>query len=67
MDPNELLTTTEAAEIKGWSSRYIVKLIKAGRLDAIQKGGRYIIRRVDLDNIRPAERSPGRPKKNPEN
>jgi excisionase family DNA binding protein len=63
MEIDELLTTTEAAEIKGWTSRYIVKLIRAGRLDAINKGGRYLIRREDLDKIRPAERSPGRPPK----
>lgn len=63
MDLLELLTTTEAAEIKGWTSRYIVKLIKAGRLDAIKKGGRYLVPRPALDNIRPAARSVGRPPK----
>ena len=60
---DELLTTTEAAEIKGWTSRYIVKLIKAGRLEAIEKGGRFLIRRKDLENIKPGKRPPGRPPK----
>jgi excisionase family DNA binding protein len=61
MELDDLLTTTEAADIKGWTSRYIVKLIKAGRLEAIEKGGRYLVKREDLDNIKPAERPPGRP------
>jgi len=63
METEDLLTTSEAAKVKGWTSRYIVKLIKAGRLNAINKGGRYFILRSDLDHIRPASRPVGRPAK----
>lgn len=65
MELDDLLTTTEAAEIKGWTSRYITKLIRAGRLKATEKGGRYLIKRADLENIKPAERLPGRPPQSP--
>jgi excisionase family DNA binding protein len=63
MDENELLTSAEAADIKGWTSRYIVKLIREGRLAAVKKGGIYLIRRGDLESIKPAERTRGRPPK----
>lgn len=58
-----LLTTKEAAEIMGWSSRYIVMLINEGRLNAQKFGRDWVIRRKDLDDIAPAERLVGRPRK----
>jgi excisionase family DNA binding protein len=63
MDYDDLLTTKEAGQIKGWSDRYVAMLIREGRLKAKKKGGIWLIRRKDLDNIEPSERPVGRPRK----
>ena len=56
-----ILTTTQAAERLGISSRRVAALITAGKLPANQFGGSWMIREADLALV--ADRKPGRPKK----
>ena len=63
MDNKELISTKQAADLMGWTSRYVVMLVNEGRLKAQKIGRDWVIRREDLDNIAPASRSVGRPKK----
>jgi len=63
MSNTELLSTKEAADLMGWTSRYVVMLIHEGRLKAQKIGRDWVIKREDLGNIAPASRPVGRPKK----
>lgn len=55
----QYLTTTQAAERLGITSRRVVALINAGRLPAARLGRDWMIRERDLDAVR--DRKPGRP------
>jgi excisionase family DNA binding protein len=55
------LTTAQAAEKLGISSRRLLVLIQDGRLPAQPFGGTYMIQEKDLKLVR--DRKPGRPKK----
>ena len=66
MDKKQLLTTKEAANLMGWTSRYVVMMINQGRLQAQKIGRDWVIQREDLDNIAPASKPVGRPRKDSE-
>ncbi len=55
------LTTAQAAEKLGISSRRLLVLIHEGRLPAQPFGGTYMIQEKDLKLVK--NRKPGRPKK----
>lgn len=55
------LTTPQAAEQLGISTRRVRALIAAGRVPAERLGRDWIIAEPDLDAVR--DRKPGRPKK----
>jgi excisionase family DNA binding protein len=59
---DQLLTTKQVGEVLGLSQRRIVELINEGRLLATKVSHIWLIRRKDLDNIKPALRPVGRPK-----
>jgi excisionase family DNA binding protein len=61
IEPDDLLTTAQAAERVGIDSSRIRRYIKAGRLPATLYGKTWLIRASDLPLI--AERKPGRPRK----
>lgn len=46
-------------ETEGWTALYNVRSQRAGSLQAIQKGARYLILHSDLKKVKPAERPPG--------
>jgi len=54
---NMWLTTSEAAEQAGVTTRCITKWIAAGRPSAIKRGGRYLVRRSNL-TVRQTTRRP---------
>lgn len=56
-----ILTTAEAAEQLGVSSRRLRALIKSGKLPAEKFGTAYMINEKDLKLVK--DRKPGRPKK----
>lgn len=58
---SKLLSTKQAAELKGVSVRRIQALITKGQLEAEQVGRDYVIRASDLDRIKAGV--VGRPKK----
>ena len=51
---SDLLTVSEAAELKGVLPRTVRRRIERGRLPAVKKGTLWLIRRKDLDewNVR---------------
>lgn len=62
MNPNDYLTTAEAAAAVGVSLREIQRKINAGILPATKRGGIWFIARDDLEAARAShERGPGRP------
>jgi excisionase family DNA binding protein len=61
MGMETVLTTTQAAERLGVTSRRVAALITAGRLPATQFGGSWMIQESDLALI--ADRKVGRPPK----
>jgi excisionase family DNA binding protein len=62
VNPNELLTVTQAARLKGVTRQWITHLIKAGRLPVVQIAGRSFVRQQDVLSYKAAPK-PGRPKK----
>lgn len=49
---NDLLTVPQAAKLRGLTSpRWLLTLIHDGRLPATRIGGRWLIRRQDLDRL----------------
>ncbi|WP_157417546.1 helix-turn-helix domain-containing protein [Nocardioides sp. Iso805N] len=53
-DSNQWLSTGEAADLAGVTSRAIRKAIEGGRLQATEIGGRYRISREDLEQFKAA-------------
>lgn len=60
VEMNELLSTSEAAQILGVSQRLIGRYCKQGRLGQIVSG-RYLITRDEIRKFRKIKRHPGRP------
>lgn len=60
IDTNELLTVSQAAELRGVSRQAINHLIRQGKLEAVDIAGRRFVRRSALDKFEP-DRG-GRPK-----
>jgi len=58
---NELVGTTEAAEILDLSVRRVHKLAKDGRI-GMNVEGRYVFTRTELDQFKDIERPPGAPR-----
>ncbi len=48
--PDELLTPTQAARLKGVSRQWITNLIRDGRLPAVSIAGRNFVRQKDVLN-----------------
>jgi len=48
---NNLLTTKEVGELINRTAGRVVQLIRAGKLKAELKGGIYLIKKEDADNI----------------
>lgn len=57
----DVISTTEAAEILGVTTRRVLALIESGRLPAIRMRRFYVLRREDLALV--ADRKTGRPPK----
>jgi excisionase family DNA binding protein len=57
-NPEEWITSVQAAEEKGISRQAIAKAIRNGRLPAQRLGRYYMIRRSDLDAWTPSPRGP---------
>jgi len=60
IDSEELLTVTQAAELRGVSRQAINHLIRQNKLDAVDIAGRRFVRRSALEKFEP-DRG-GRPK-----
>jgi excisionase family DNA binding protein len=58
--PGEWVTPAEAARIRGVSRQAISRLIKRGRFRTLEIGGRFFLRRDDVERYKPS--SPGRPR-----
>ncbi|WP_249012209.1 helix-turn-helix domain-containing protein [Conexibacter sp. DBS9H8] len=54
MDRSELLTVSQAAEAFGATSQTIRNWIRAGQVDAVRIGNRFLIPRQEIDRIRGA-------------
>jgi len=63
IDPDELITRSEAAELRGVSHQTISYMIKMGRVRTVEIRGRLFLMRKDVENYRPSK--PGRPQKRP--
>jgi excisionase family DNA binding protein len=50
-DFNDLVTPTEAARIRGVTRAAITALVKRGRLQTVEVGGRSFIRRSEIENF----------------
>jgi hypothetical protein len=62
LNPNELLTPTQAARLKGVSRQWIANLIRQEKLDVVKIAGRNFVRQSDVLNYKAAPKS-GRPPK----
>jgi excisionase family DNA binding protein len=60
-DPDELLTTGQAAVVAGVSVSRIQQFLRAGRLPFVRVGHYKLIKRSDAGSIE--RRRPGRPKR----
>jgi excisionase family DNA binding protein len=47
-NPKEWITTAEAAELTGYTSRNIVKAINKGRLHGVKRGGTWFLRKEEV-------------------
>jgi excisionase family DNA binding protein len=63
-EENRLLTTKEAAERMGVSTRRVQAMIKAGRLSASKMGRDWVIYEAEVERVEQQQRKPGRPRKN---
>lgn len=61
VDPDDLLTVTQAAESRGVTRQAINHLIREGKLPVIEIAGRRFVKRSDLDTFQPDKG--GRPTK----
>ncbi|WP_249011809.1 helix-turn-helix domain-containing protein [Conexibacter sp. DBS9H8] len=52
MDKSELLTVSQAAEAFGATSQTIRNWIRAGQVDAVRIGNRFLISRQEVERIR---------------
>ena len=50
IDPNDLLTVTQAAEIRGVTRQAINHLIREGKLASVEIAGRRFIKQADVEN-----------------
>ena len=64
-NPKEWITTAEAAEITGYTSRNIVKVINKGRLRGVKRGGLWFLRREEAQAYAREMRQLGRRKHDP--
>ncbi len=60
LKPDELLTATQAARLKGVTRQWITNLIRDGRLPSVSIAGRNFVRQKDVLSY---AASPGRPPK----
>lgn len=58
--PTEWISQAEAARLRGVTRQAIYKLIKAGRLDTLEVGGRLLVKKQEILSFE-AEKA-GRPK-----
>src|SRR5262249_14600187 len=63
IDPNDLITQTEAARIRGVTHEAIRYLVRKGRFTVIKVGGRVFLSRSEVEAFKPSVG--GRPKANP--
>lgn len=59
-ETKDLISLTEAAELRGVSVQAIQDLIQRGRLEAIEVAGRRLLRRGDVKGFKPALGGRGR-------
>jgi len=59
---SNMVSTKEAAQALGITTRRVLALIKSGRLPAVKVGRDWVLSKDDLKLIK--NRPPGRPKKN---
>jgi excisionase family DNA binding protein len=59
-DPSEWISQSEAARIRGVSRQAVALLVKRGRLAVLKIGGRFLVRRKDVETFvpEPAGRPP---------
>jgi excisionase family DNA binding protein len=58
IDPEDLLTVSEAARLRGVSHQSISYLVKMGRVRSVSIRGRTYILRKDLENYKPGKPGP---------
>ena len=56
----DLISLTQAAEIRGVTMQAIQDLIRRGRLEAVEVAGRRLLRRTDVLNFKPEVGGRGR-------
>jgi excisionase family DNA binding protein len=61
IDPNDLLTVTQAAELRGVTRQAINHLIQQGKLKVVEIAGKRFVRRGDVEGFEPDKG--GRPSK----
>jgi hypothetical protein len=61
-DLTEWISLAEAARLRGVSRQAMSKLVKQGRFETINAGGRLLVHRKHVANFSP--KSAGRPKRN---
>jgi len=59
--PEDWISQSEAARLRGVSRQAISKLIKKGHLRTLLVGGYILVNRTDIENFKPG--SAGRPKR----
>jgi excisionase family DNA binding protein len=57
-DLSNLITPTEAARIRGVTRAAITALVKRGRLQAVEVGGRSFLRRTEVESFEPEKPGP---------
>ncbi|MBI3043120.1 MAG: helix-turn-helix domain-containing protein [Betaproteobacteria bacterium] len=60
-DLSEWISLAEAARLRGVSRQAMSKLVKQGRLETLNAGGRQLVHRKDVLNF--AKKRSGRPKR----
>ncbi|MDQ3253979.1 MAG: hypothetical protein M3R15_08750 [Acidobacteriota bacterium] len=57
-DLSDLITPTEAARVRNVTRAAITALIKRGRLQTVEVGGRSFLRRSDVEGFEPVKPGP---------